>query len=203
MRDSALKTSDSDNSRVKPINPGTLDFESIYRECGEKVLNLVYRFTRDKEIARDLTQDVFIKVYQNLNTFRKESQVTTWVYRIAVNQCLNFLKYSRRRRLINTLNRTLGEALHNGDATGQVESRSTDPGPDQIVEQRERDRIIRQAIDDLPAKYRLPFELYRNEGMSYQEIAQVMNISLSAVETRVHRARKRLLETLQPMREQL
>ena len=203
VRDGVRKNTQSDAVRAKEVRPAVMSFESVYRECGDRVLNLVYRFTRDEEVARDLTQDIFIRVYQNLSSFREESRVTTWVYRIAVNHCLNYLKHARRRRWINMLNRTLGEVVKNEDDALPMNTRSNDPGPDQIVENDERDRIILRAIESLPVKYRVPFQLYRDEEMSYREIADVMNISLSAVETRIHRARKQLIVLLRPWRNQI
>ena len=76
-----------------------MTFEDIYREHSGKILNLSYRMSGREEIARDLTQEIFIKVYENMETFRGESQVYTWIYRIAINHILNYLKKSQQYNL--------------------------------------------------------------------------------------------------------
>lgn len=180
-------------------NRGDLSFEEIYKLHGERVLNLAYRFTRGGESARDMTQEIFVKVYQNLATFREQSEVYTWIHRIAVNHILNYLKQEKRHRWLSLMEENVGELLHDEkkiEAT--FRSRFSPPRPDHIIEASEREKIVRSAVESLPVKYRVPFELYRFEGMSYQEIADIMNLSLSAVEARIHRAKKKIIKTLEP-----
>jgi len=182
------------------IPSGVPTFEAVYQACGQRVLNLAFRFTHNKDTARDLTQEIFVKVYRNLNSFRGQSQIATWVVRIAMNHCLNYLKRERRMQWMNILDQSVDDALHGENPKVSTDIRSSEQRPDTIVEKNERERIVRSAIDTLPVKYRLPFVLYRFEEMSYQEIADALELSLSAVETRIHRARKHLVKKLEPWR---
>jgi RNA polymerase sigma-70 factor (ECF subfamily) len=174
-------------------------FEEIYARFGERVLNLAYRFTRDEESARDMTQEVFTKVYENLGAFREESGLYTWIHRIAVNHILNHLKKERRHRWLSLMDERVGDLLNDERVVEPAfHHRVTPPGPDRILEAAERDQVVRTAVASLPVKYRVPFELFRFEEMSYQEIADAMGLSLSAVEARIHRAKKQLLSKLEP-----
>ena len=165
-----------------------ITFEDVYSDCSPKILNLALRFTSDEEQARDLTQDIFIKVFQSLNNFKGESSVFTWVYRIAVNHILNFLKKEKRRKFIQLIDRNVKEAIMEDAESGNFVSNN--PTPAQMLEVEERTRIVKSFIEELAPKYRVPFTLFKYEGMSYKEIAESLEISLSAVETRIHRARK-------------
>ena len=165
-----------------------ITFEDVYSDCSPKILNLALRFTSDEEQARDLTQDIFIKVFQNLKNFKGESSVFTWVYRIAVNHILNFLKKEKRRKFIQLIDRNVKEAIMEDAESGNFVSNN--PTPAQMLEVEERTRIVKSFIEELAPKYRVPFTLFKYEGMSYKEIAESLEISLSAVETRIHRARK-------------
>jgi RNA polymerase sigma-70 factor (ECF subfamily) len=82
-------------------------FEEIYEAYGERILNLSFQFTRNEESARDLTQEIFLKVFQNLDSFEGRSQVYTWLHRIAVNHITNHLKRERRHRWLNLLDSTV------------------------------------------------------------------------------------------------
>jgi RNA polymerase sigma-70 factor (ECF subfamily) len=174
-------------------------FGEIYARYGERVLNLAFRFTRDEESARDLTQEVFMKVHDRLDSFRREADLYTWIHRITVNHVLNHLKRERRRRWLSLMDERVSDLLQDErflDAS--VRDRFTPPSPHRLLEASERDRVVRDALASLPVKYRVPFELFRFEEMSYQDIADAMGLSLSAVEARIHRAKKRLCATLEP-----
>lgn len=159
---------------------------------------MIYRLVLNEDVARDLTQEVFIKVYENLSSFREESQVYTWIHRIALNHTLNFLKKEKRRKYFALLDKDFID-LFRGEETEATHLPESSPAtPDQIVENEERQRIIQSALAELPAKYRVPFSLHRFEEMSYQEIAESLNISLGAVEARIHRAKKMFIKSLEP-----
>lgn len=180
-----------------------LTFEDIYREFGGKILNLAYRMTGIEETARDLTQDIFIKVYQNMETFRGEAQVYTWIYRIAANHVLNHLKSARRRRWLSLMDKPLGEVFKEEEIEPVFREHTAAPGPDHRLEKGERERMVWNVVQSLPPKYRIAFVLHRYEEMSYREVAEAMDLSLSAVETRIHRAKKMVMEKLEPLLEEL
>lgn len=174
-------------------------FDDVYREYGERILNVLYRFTSREVVARDLLQDVFIKVYENMDSFEQRSQVYTWIYRIAVNHALNHLKRERRNVWVDLMDESLGDLLRHETVDVPGFNRSAYERPDEAVESRELARLSREAIDSLPPKYKIPFVLFKDEQMSYADIAKVLDISLSAVESRIHRARKMLIRKLGPL----
>lgn len=173
-------------------------FESVYETYADKVLNLVFRMTGDEDTARDLTQDIFVKVYENLASFEQRSSIYTWIHRIAVNRVYNYLKRERRLQWVGLLDKTLHELL----GEKQIESLwSPDAAPNTAedrLERAERSDLLWRAVRSLPPKYRVPIVLYHYEEMSYKEVAAATGLSESAVETRIHRGRKKLLKLLKP-----
>jgi RNA polymerase sigma-70 factor (ECF subfamily) len=199
-RHTADKESSQPDGKFKPREEeGTPSFEEIYLEYGDRVHNLLYRFTPREQVARDLLQDVFIKVYEHMDSFENRSQIYTWIYRIAVNHALNYLKRERRNVWFDLMDETVGELLIRqkidapGFGSGDVLQ------PDQLLEDQERERFTREAVDALRPSCRIPFILFKDEHLSYDEIAKLLNISHSAVETRIHRARKTLIKRLGPL----
>jgi RNA polymerase sigma-70 factor (ECF subfamily) len=142
----------------------------------------------NREEAEDTTQDVFIKIFLAIRSFRGDAKLSSWIYRIAINTSL---KKERRKKLIYW---TSLEFLF------QNEERFLSPGeaetPDQRMEKSETEQIVQQAIQQLPARQKTALILQRYEDLSYSEIAQVMQISLSATEALLHRAKENLAEKL-------
>jgi RNA polymerase sigma-70 factor (ECF subfamily) len=180
-----------------PETESQASLDSIYRQYGERVLNLAYRMTSDAETARDLTHDVFLKVHENLGSFEGDSHVYTWIYRIAVNHILNHLRRARRAKWVRLLDENVADLVTQdrpvinggvGDSADFV----------QAIEHHERSKVLWSAVQSLPPKFRMPLVLFFYEGLSHQEIAEVMSLSLSAVETRIHRAKKALFGKIQP-----
>ena len=199
-RHTAVSTTTPPDGILKPREGEALpSFEDIYREYGERVLNLLYRFTPREQVARDLLQDVFIKVFEHMDSFENRSQIFTWIYRIAVNHALNYLKRERRHVWFDLLDQSVGDLLMKEKIDTHGLGRAEVLRPDQVLEDQERERLAQQAIDDLQPNQRIPFVLFRDEHLSYDEIARVLKISHSAVETRIHRARKALIKKLGPL----
>jgi RNA polymerase sigma-70 factor, ECF subfamily len=196
-----LRETSDQNSRAMQTQVGESvpSFEEIYREYAERTLSLLYRFTSREPVARDLLQDVFIKVYENMGSFERRSQIYTWIYRIAVNHAINYMKRERRTLWFNLLDETVGDLLKQE----RIEMSGLGGGdvlrPDEVLERSEADELVRRAVDSLPVKYKVPFVLFKDEHMGYTEIANVLEISLSAVESRIHRARKMLIKKLSPL----
>ncbi|MEJ2722929.1 MAG: sigma-70 family RNA polymerase sigma factor [bacterium] len=179
-------------------NPETPSFEDIYAEYGERILNLAYRLSGDEEAARDLTQEIFVKVYENLETFEHRSQVYTWIYRIAVNHVTNFIKKERRRRWVTLMDEKVSDLARSEGNDPDLRQRVETAPAERNLEASDRARIVWDAVRSLPEKYRVPLVLFHYEGLSYKEIAETMGLSLSAVESRIHRAKKRLIKKLEP-----
>lgn len=172
-------------------NGRDLSFRTLVERYQGVVLNCAYRFVQDRETAKDLTQEVFLEVYQSLPSFRGEAALSTWIYRIAVTRSLNHLKAAKRKKRFAFLTSLFGEEQENLQV-------AADPGDDPaaILENKERGRILQEALGALPETQRVAFTLSKVEGMSYQEIALVMNVSIPSVESLIHRARVRLRSLL-------
>ena len=175
-----------------------LVFEEVYESYAERILNLAHRFTRNEEAARDLTQDVFIKVYENLHKFQHKSHIYTWIYRIAVNHFTNYLKKEKRHTWVNLMNQKVSDLFRQGKTAPGFSADAAVPSSEHNLESSERAAIVWANIQELPPKYRVPLVLHHYEGMAYKDIAAVMGISLSAVEARIHRAKKQLVKKLEP-----
>ena len=179
-------------------NSTALSFDEIYEENAKKVLNLAYRMTSSEETARDLTQEIFIKVYKNLASFKGDSNVYTWIYRIALNHIMNYLKKEKRYKFFSIMDKNVTEILNEDMLEPGFAENVSISKPDKIMEKSEREQIINSIIDSLSAKYKVPFILFKYEGLSYKEISEQMNLSISAVEARIHRAKNKIIEKLKP-----
>lgn len=180
-----------------------LIFEDVYESYADRILNLAYRFAGDEDTARDLTQDVFVKVYENLHKFEHKSHVFTWIYRIAVNHFTNYLKKEKRHNWVSLMDHTVSDLFRQGKIHSVYPGSAVPPSSQQNMESAERAEIVWASVQTLPPKYRVPLVLHHYEGMAYKDIAAVMEISMSAVEARIHRAKKRLIKKLEPWLDKL
>lgn len=180
-----------------------MTFEELYEAYGKKILILSYRFTGNEESARDLTQDIFLKIYEKLNTFEHKSGYYTWIYRIAINHCLNFLKKERRWRWYAILEQPVGEALRSGTVSHEKIHSGGNSSPESSIEKKEREMLVLKMVQSLPLKYRAPLILQRYEGMNNREIAEALSVPLSTIDTRIHRAKKLLIRKLEPWMDDL
>ncbi|MBI4299523.1 MAG: sigma-70 family RNA polymerase sigma factor [Chloroflexi bacterium] len=150
-------------------------FAELVRRFQSRIYSLTYRMTGNREDARDLTQDAFIRAYDGLSTFRPNGRFSPWLYRIAVNLCLNHL---RRRREETDL--------------GEIEYSLRSGTLEEVVENREMEKTVARAILSMPTHYRSPLLLRHISGLSYEEMTQVLDMPLGTVKTRLHRARELL-----------
>jgi RNA polymerase sigma-70 factor (ECF subfamily) len=165
------------------------DLVSTYQKM---VVNTCYGLLHSIEDAEDVAQDVFIEVFRSASGFRGDSKISTWIYRIAVNRSLNFIRDHKGRRGFKSLDEItqLPKTL-----TGDNYSESGgDPHSD--LENSQRSILIHAAIDELPKNQRIAFTLNKYEDLSYKEISEIMNLSLSSVESLIHRAKKNLQKKL-------
>ena len=176
----------------EPITYKT-DFEKIVELYQEKVRNTCFRYVNNSEDANDIAQEVFVKVYESLDTFREEAQLSTWIYRIAVNKSLDFLRSKNRKKRITKLTSIFQK--FNDDEEMVIEIPVLE-NPQQVMEDNERKEVLNWAISKLPENQKTAIILSKYEGFSNKEITEIMNISLSAVESLVHRAKKNLHKQL-------
>ena len=174
------------------VAAGEVDaFAPLVESHQERLLRLCERLLGDPEEARDAAQEVFLKVFRKagdirpIRPIRPAGQVYTWLYRIAVNHCLNRL---RRRRIVRFLR---WEDPRSGDEPA-LDPPDASPGPEAELEARRRWRATRRAIAALPDNQRAVLVLVRFEGLSYRQTAEVLGITEGAVESRLVRAMRRL-----------
>jgi RNA polymerase sigma-70 factor (ECF subfamily) len=166
-------------------------FEVLVNRHQTSVLNLIYRFIGDRTEAKDLAQEVFIRVWQAAKTYKPEAKFTTWLYRITANLCLNELKSARRKKWF-LYNRS------DEDGEYSIEETFSDglPTAEDLLLEKERSRQISDALQSLPGNQRMALVLKRYDDLSYQEIAQIIGCSVSAVESLLVRAKRTLQEKL-------
>ena len=160
------------------------DFIDLYKKF---VINVCYKFVSNEDDANDVAQEVFIEVYHSINKFRSDSKVTTWLYRICVNRSLNFIRNNKKYKL------TESYSNENEINSGISSSSST---PETALINKERADIINNAINSLPENQKTAFILCKKEDLSYQEISNVLGISVKAVESLIVRAKKNLQKLL-------
>ncbi|MEJ2167775.1 MAG: sigma-70 family RNA polymerase sigma factor [Desulfobacterales bacterium] len=167
-------------ARFKTGNPSA--FEAVVLRYQDRIYNLCRYMLRDPRDAQDAAQDVFLKAYRALKDLRPDSSLYTWLYRIAVNTCLDYKRRSKREALRNE---PLAEDLP-----------SDEPLPEQRYESREVTEAIQLALQKLPEKLRAVIVLREIEGCSYEEIAQILRTSVGTVKSRISRAREELRRIL-------
>ena len=162
-------------------------FEELVERHHRRLLRVCERLLGDREEARDAVQEVLLRVLHKAGGFRPRALVSTWLYRIAVNHCLNVL---RRRRIVRMLSLTAtDEAGEEERALDPVEER---PGPQRELAARREWRHVQRAIAALPPGQRAVLVLVRLEGLAYKEVAETLGITLGAVESRLVRAMRAL-----------
>jgi RNA polymerase sigma-70 factor (ECF subfamily) len=166
-------------------------FEILVIRHQTSVLNLIYRFIGDRAQAKDLAQEVFLKVWQAAKSYEAKAKFTTWIYQITVNLCFNELKSSRRKKWFQFLR--FGE---NQENTVEEVLVDPSPSPEDLLLSREQSRRITEALQSLPDNQRMALVLKRYDDLSYQEIAKILNCSVSAVESLLVRAKRNLQEKL-------
>lgn len=182
-----------ENKIIEDIKAGNQEaFQQLVEQNQDRIINTCYGFVRNSEDADDITQDVFIEVYRSINKFNKDSKLSTWIYRIAVNKSLDFIKKQNRiKRWGGIIKQTTNEHEEQDNWYAHDET------PEQELEQKERIRILNTAIDKLPTKQKSAFTLHKYEDLSYKEIAEIMETSVSSVESLMHRAKKNLQKSLE------
>ena len=181
-----MTTIESDPELLSLAAAGDQDaFARLVRRHQSRVLNLAYRYSRDRQDAEDLAQEVFFKVWRQARTFRGQSAFSTWLYRLAVNTCLNHRQRKKSRPDLLPLTADL-------DAGVEADAAK--------LEARQRENLLNQAMAALPARQKMALILASFADRSYEEIAVVMEVSVPAVESLLFRARQNLAAALRPLK---
>ncbi|WP_418792229.1 RNA polymerase sigma factor [Phosphitispora sp. TUW77] len=163
-------------------------FEKLVSRCQNKIFAFVYRMVGSREDAGDLTQEVFFQVFRSLKSFRRDAKLDTWLYRIAANKTLDFLRKNKKARFVNF---DLDNYQDEASLTCLPEN-----NPEQMFLQEEKMRTLRRMIAGLPDRYRLVLVLFHYQELSYKQIAETLEIPVKTVATRLYRAKFILKETL-------
>ncbi|MFS0637812.1 sigma-70 family RNA polymerase sigma factor [Mesobacillus foraminis] len=158
--------------------------DEIMHRHGQEILQLVYSYVKNRSIAEDLTQDIFVKCYKSLHTYSGKARIRTWLWRIAINHCKDYLKSWYARNVILTEKET--EPVYHQDKTVE-----------QTVIQKGEDQELAEAVMELPIKYREVIYLFYFEELSIKEISEVTDIKENTVKTRLRRAKDLLKERLE------
>ncbi len=161
------------------------EFRDLVLKYQDRVYNTCLGFLKNEEDAEDVAQEVFMQVYKSYDTFLGKSQLTTWIYRISVNKCLEELRKTKRNQ---------NAAMLDINLIDKADLNFYHPGV--TLENKERAAILFNAIEELPDQQQIAFTLNKVEGLSYDEIGQIMDKSLSSVESLIHRGKSRLKELL-------
>jgi len=166
-------------------------FEQLVKRYDRNIFRIAQHITQNREDAEDVVQDAFLKAYENLEQFQGNSKFYTWLVRIAVNESLMKL---RRRRSDRTV--SLDEDIETEEDTMPREVADWSPNPEQLYNQGELKDILRKTIQGLPASFRTVFVLRDVEGLSTEETAEALDLSIPAVKSRLLRARLQLRDRL-------
>jgi RNA polymerase sigma-70 factor (ECF subfamily) len=184
----------SEKELVRRARNGDVNaFERILGQYQERVMRVVMSILKDPMDAEEVTQDVFMTVFDKVDTFRSEASLSTWIHRIAVNAAL-MRKRRQRPRVDLPLEEVLADAEGEGHLT--IETGDWSDQVDDPVLHAEARQVIEQAIEKLDDKYQAVFALREVQGFSTAETAQILGLGVSAIKTRLHRARLFLREAL-------
>lgn len=168
-------------------------FELLVVKYQRKLARLLSRFVRDASEVEDVTQEAFIKAYRALPSFRGDSAFYTWLYRIGINTAKNYLvSLGRRAPTVTGVDSEEAEGIEEGD---QLRDLNT---PENQMMSRQLAATVNQALQELPEELRTAITLREIDGMSYEEIAQIMNCPIGTVRSRIFRAREAIAQRLRP-----
>ena len=186
---------DTDAQLMLRFKAGEVDaFEALFsRHCGALV-SFAYRFVRNREVAEELAQEVFLRVHDAAPKYRADAKFTTWLYRIATNICLNEV----RRPGFRAGHESLDSAQDPDRRPAEIVDNSR-PSADVLIQRRAISDALRKALAQLPEKQRAAFILNKYQELSYAEVAEVLGVTEKAVKSLIHRAKEALASMLQPI----
>lgn len=186
---------DADLAVVRSVQAGDVAaFDRLITKYRERVYGVVYHLTSNREDAADLTQDAFIKAFQSIHRFGGQSSFFTWLYRIAVNSALSHLRKARLRSFFSL------ERIDSEEPVAKeiVDALTDKTGADRETYVRELQEKLNDALQRLSTKHRTVVTLFEIDGLSHQEIAEIMSCSVGTVRSRLHYAKQLLQSELQP-----
>lgn len=165
-------------------------FKQLMKKYHDQIANLIYRIIHQREHVEDLTQEVFIKAFASLKSFNEEYAFSTWLYKIATNSSIDFI----RKRKLHTF--SIDKPVAMEESEYGYELPDTTYQPDKHIIQTQRSRLLEEAINDLPEKYKRVIILRHNEERDYNEIAKLLKLPIGTVKAHIFRARELLNKAL-------
>jgi len=165
-------------------------FNTLVKTYQAKLLKIAYGITMDQEESLEVVQDVFISVHKNIATFRREASLATWLRKITVNHCLNWKRKWKRRFKWHH------QPIDSDNDFNLLEQNLKSQDPEKMIQEKQMETKLMNTVKTLPEKLRLVFVLSTFEGLSYQEIGDMLNIKKGTVSSRLHTARALLMDGL-------
>ena len=185
------KSSSTHEAALNSVESGNcISFEQVFERYNSMVFSLAYQILGDREEALDVSQDVFLKIYCKMDTFRGDSSLKTWIYSIAVHRAVNRIRWWSRLRRRGTV--SLEEHLSRKPEDHSMSLKSGDQSPEEALICKEESEQITQWLQELPLPQRVAVILRDIEGLSYEEIAESLKVSLGTVKSRIARGRELL-----------
>jgi len=186
---------DADLAAVRRVQAGDVQaFDSLILKYRERVFGIVYHMTSNREDSADLSQDAFIKAFQSIQRFQGQSSFFTWLYRIAVNSTLSHLRKNRMRSFFSL------ETIREDEPVSRelIDALTDKSGVERHTFVRELQEKLNEAMQKLSIKHRTVVTLFEIDGLSHQEIAEIMDSSVGTVRSRLHYAKQLLQAELEP-----
>ena len=191
--------SDREHELVQKSKQGdVVAFEELIGDYQKKVLNLAFRMLGKSEDAEDAAQDIFIRVFRSMRNFNEESAFSTWLYKISTNVCLDILRKRKRQNAIGTVSI---QQYSTEDEEYELPIEDNTPTPYEKVQQNEAMRSLEKALTKLGEEQRMAIVMRDINGLSYEEIAKVMDCSLGTIKSRINRSRLALRKLLEKDKE--
>jgi len=172
------------------ISGDVSSFEQLINQYQKMAYNVAYRIMGNEEDAKDMTQEALIKVYKKLKSFRMDASFSTWLYRIVMNTCKDELRKKKMKVV------SIDQSFDTGDGEVQMDLEDEKLGPEDKLIQKETQTMVQEALNQLPEANRIVLVLRDIEGMSYDEISEVLQLPKGTVKSRINRGRQGLKEVI-------
>lgn len=181
----------NENNLLQKAQSGDIGaFEELMSVYYSKVYNICYRLLNNTEDAYEQAQETFIKAFKYIKDFKGNCAISTWLYRIATNVCLDFIRKNKKKKTVSIEQSTFEDLQLKDSLVSNI------PGPEKVAETNAQRKAIKEAMDKMNEKNRLIIILRDFMGLSYDEISETMKIPVGTVKSRISRARKELRELL-------
>ena len=181
---------ENEKNLVEKSAEGDIDaFETLIQSHQKKVYNIALRMTKNPEDAQELSQDAFVRAFIAIKKFRGDSSFATWLYRITMNVCTDFLRKRNKASVIS-----IEQSVYESQQTMQLAD--NEPGPDEISEKNQLKKLVKEAMDLLPPEHRQVLILRDLLDMTYKDIANTLSINEGTIKSRINRARENLKKVI-------